>query len=407
MRRLLIYISVVVLILSSFIIVTPTTSAQAQVCDREFYATNDIMFYDPCDTTCTNTSASATIGGPQLPQDTSDYLDGRGIQELIKANKARYEYASKQTGVRWEAIAALHYREAGMNSGSSIFNGAPLGSGTNVDGQEVVSDPNEDAARAAQHFINMAKGVYGIDPSAGSLTNEDWANAFLAYNRGYLYKQNGKTFDQSPYVMNGYDIRHMNMSWVGPPADPAVSGVDGNKAGALTVMQYLGGISGSLVCAGSGAVLGDIVKTALAYTVDYNVPDGTVSASEANPAWLQAIADYNHPATYPQITDCGRFVSTVMRASGADPDYPLVSTDVQTNYMRNSSKWQSMGKIRMDEMQPGDVIMIKGHTMLYTGPNGDYVAADASFYQRIPSVRKAGSVQWMINSGHEVWRLAN
>lgn len=409
-RRILLVFIGLVFALTSFILPAEPVGAVEKNCNDDFYSLNNISFYDPCDSVCVSGgSAVVTIGGPELPKETSDYLDERDVKALVETNKARYDYASTQTKVPWEAIAALHYREAGMNSDGSLFNGAPLGSGTNVDGQEVVSDPNEDATRATQHFINMAKAVYDIDPSSGLLTVEDWGNAFLAYNRGYIYKDNGKTFDQSPYVVNGFDAQHINMSWVGPPADPEVRGVDGNKAGALSIMQYLGGITGTNGCTGNGAVLGDIVKTALAYTVDHRVANGTVNPSQANPAYLEAMPIYNgHAAVYPQITDCGRFVSTVMRASGADPDYPAVDTAVQTNYMRNSPKWQSMGRIGMGDMLPGDVIRAVGHTMLYIGPNGDYVAADASFYERVPSVRNAGSVQWMMtSSGYEVWRLVN
>lgn len=405
------------LVLSLSII--PSTPANAQAltnkCDTAFYSSNDILFYDPCDTACSPTSTtSVTVGGnTSLPPETVTYLDGRGVKDLATQNKARYEYAQTKTGLPWQAVAALHYREAGMSPTQSIYNGAVLGSGVNVDGQVVVADANEDAANAANHFIKMAKGVYGIDLSAPAeqITTEQWGNAFLAYNRGYLYKQNGKTYDQSPYVMNGLDSSHMNMAWVGKPADPANSTsagvVDGNKAGALAVLSYLGGAKLASSCSTSGAVSGDIVKTALSYALDTPATDGMTKPEQAKETYRKAILEFNSTQpTYPEITDCGRFISTIMHASKVDENFPIVSVTAMNIYMKNASnKYQAMGAIAMSDMQPGDIISNANHIMMYTGVNGEYVAVDASYQERVPSVRTAASVTWMLNNGSSVWRL--
>ena len=176
-----------------------------------------------------------------LPQATIDYLAGRNVEELAKQNQERYLYAQEQTGVPWQVMAALHYREAGMNPNSSISNGAPLGSGTNVDGVYVVSNANDDAKNMAEKFKSLALGVYGVEMNnLDEMTTDDWGQAFLAYNRGYLFQRAGVNYTESPYVMNGFDDAHMNMRWT--YAD-TVSGVDGNKAGALTVLAYLGGVA--------------------------------------------------------------------------------------------------------------------------------------------------------------------
>ncbi|MDB5163004.1 MAG: peptidoglycan lytic protein [Candidatus Saccharibacteria bacterium] len=172
-----------------------------------------------------------------LPKATTEYLEKRNVKSLAEQNMERYLAAQTAEGVPWQVIAALHYREAGMDPTKSISNGATLGSGVNVDGVNVVEDANQDAINMAKHFKRMAKSVYGIDVEKDAMTAELWGQAFLAYNRGSLYKRQGSTYDQSPYVMNGLDESHMNMRWV---AADTVNGVDGNKAGALTVLQYLG-----------------------------------------------------------------------------------------------------------------------------------------------------------------------
>jgi murein DD-endopeptidase MepM/ murein hydrolase activator NlpD len=187
-------------------------------------------------------SCTSSLISSDLPRETTEYLEGRDVLELAEQNQERYLYAQEQTGVPWQVMAALHYREAGMNPASSISNGAPLGSGENVDGVVVVSDPNEDAANMARKFTQLALSVYNVDVvgNVGEMTLDNWGDAFLAYNRGSLYKRYGVSYTQSPYVMNGFDSNHMDMSWT--TAD-TVSGVDGNKAGALTVLAYLGNVS--------------------------------------------------------------------------------------------------------------------------------------------------------------------
>lgn len=396
--------SFVVLSLCTLLVPLQATAQSSLECDSDFYSSNNVLFFNPCDVPCGSAGGSAV----SLPTATVEYLDGRGVRELAEQNMERYKAAEAATGVIWQAVAAIHYREAGMNPNSSVFNGAALGSGINVDGQNVVSDPNEDAINAMNVFIGLAKSVYEVDVTNSSISTEEWGNAFLAYNRGFLYKWHSSTYNDSPYVMNGYDSSHMNMSWVGPPSDPAVSGEDGNKAGALSVLAYLAVNTDSMECAGGGsAVMGDAIKTALAFALDYPLQNGQNDVSLTTEAYRNAFPSFNSAAfEYPWITDCGRFVSTVMRASEVDPDFAevLVSTNI-IPYMEGSGKYEHLGSVGFEQLLPGDIITTPGHILLFTGPNGDYVAVDASFEDRTPSVRTTDGVAWMIGEGARVWRL--
>lgn len=191
---------------------------------------------------------------PLLPQATLDAIEERDLRGRAEQNMERYAYAEAQTGVPWAAIAALHYREAGMRGEASALNGQPITGYAykNVDGQTVGATPKEDAVNAANAFKRLALGVYDIDVTKDNLSPEDWGWAFLAYNRGYLYKNVGASYTLSPYVMNGLDAQHMNMSW--SSAD-TVRGIDGNTIGALAALIYLD--SQSIGTGGCGN--GDIV----------------------------------------------------------------------------------------------------------------------------------------------------
>ena len=203
-------------------------------------------------------SSTSGLTIPALPKTTIEYLEGRDVKNLYQQNMERYQAAQEAEGVPAAVMAALHYREAGMDPRRSISNGAILGTGVNVDGVNVVADANQDAINMAKHFKRMAQYVYGIDVVKTPMTAELWGQAFLAYNRGFLYKRADRTYDQSPYVMNGVDENHLNMRWI--DAD-TVRGVDGNKAGALTVMYYLANastVSSNEACAGTAGVAGEM-----------------------------------------------------------------------------------------------------------------------------------------------------
>lgn len=411
-----IFFSVIIslgIIVSSIAIAAPP--ANAVTCDKQFFAANNILFYNPCADICSQKNpASVSVGNSNssLPSATTTYLDSLNIKARSEASMERYVFAESKTGVPWQAIAALHYRESGMDTTKSLF-GEALGSGTNADGQDVVADPNQDALNATEFMIKVAQSVYGINPSVSpeKLSIEQWGQAMLAFHGGFLYSQNGKTYDQSTYVMNGFDDRHLNMKWLSGEVntDEAAAGgaVDSNKAGTLAVMAYLGGVKIESDCTGSGAVAGDIVQTALNYANDVPAADGETDPALAKKIYLEAMPQFNGSSgdTSYVVTDCGRFVSTVYHASGADTDFPAVGVGSMITYMDGSAKYKALGAIQFADLKPGDILATPGHIILFTGENGDYAAADASLNQRVPSVRKPGSPMSMLSDGALVWRL--
>lgn len=66
---------------------------------------------------------------------------------------------------------------------------------------------------------------------------------------------------------------------------------------------------------------------------------------------------------------CDRVVAGAVRWSGTDDDYPL-TTSVQLDYLKSSTKWELVGmsnELSMDDLQPGDVFIVDGHTLMYVG----------------------------------------
>lgn len=396
-------------------------SEEAREARADFYSKNDIQFVDPCegDTCAPGGNGSITASSTSLPQETLKWLDDGGWKDKAESNKAAYQKGEEASGIPWSVIATVHYREASMNSNQSIANGQPITGSvyTSIDGQPIGATLADDAVIAAKKFKNIAKGVYGIDLNASS-TTEDWGNAFLAYNRGYMYKEAGATFDQSPYVMNGLDDSHMNMKWI--DADSYfkgrklndLAGKTESRPGALAMLAFLGGpVSGS-GCSNSGGIRqGDIVETAKGLAWDYPVPtQSSPWSSKARPEFVAALKQYNpDPIKWlgeAAYADCGIFVSTVMRASGVDPDFPPSGTSIMKPYLLNSPKYRINNSPSLSSLSPGDILIVNNgsdhHIEIYTGEIGksssgeSLVMIDASQETRTPSYRTMGSLVWML-----------
>jgi hypothetical protein len=200
------------------------------------------------------------------------------VRSNIEKNKPLYESVAKEYGIPWQALAAVHYREADCDPNKSSMSGEELGS-ENPDNHQVYTTLEESLKASAAHLKEMAKSVYQVElnenPDDASL---GWA--FLAYNRGYLYKlgkgcanpscsrlkdcpgQAGTPYDKSPYVVNFIDENHKNMPWNGC-LDSGWTFKD-PRAGALTIYKLLGGASsGGDACANIGGPGKTIDKAAL------------------------------------------------------------------------------------------------------------------------------------------------
>lgn len=241
------------ILLSSFS--AQVVKAQKGEYDADFRSSNDFRnFYDPRATTesCSSGgSGGVNVSVDNLPPETIKKLESENVKQKAEKNMERYKYAEKETKVPWQVLAAIHYREGGMDPGKSIADGSPLGRGTSKDGLSIDSDPNKDTANQARHFIENAKSVYKLDTAkVDSWSVDDWGNAVLAYNRGFMYKAANEPYTKSPYVMNYLTKDRIRMKWInadsyykGKKMNSVAGKADGN-AGALTVMTYLGYKSG-------------------------------------------------------------------------------------------------------------------------------------------------------------------
>ena len=171
----------------------------------------------------------------------------------------------------------------------------------------------------------------------------------------------------------------------------------------------------------NGVVAGDIVQTAKNLALPTRVADGKFRQEDASPAYVAARQQYN-PGTYVlgnidrAYSDCGRFVSTVIRSSGADPDYPVVVASEQLAYVKkHPEKFLLIPHAKFEDLKPGDVLIISGtvvpigktdkevvgHTLIFTGDKDNPIAEAALSKTdnsgRVPSVQSRGYLDWTLN----------
>jgi hypothetical protein len=137
---------------------------------------------------------------------------------------------------------------------------------------------------------------------------------------------------------------------------------------------------GSVGCFNYGN--GDITETAIVFSwdgINSHLPNDPVPEYFAA---LQSFNFYNNSDSYVRAgASCDAFVTTVMRASGADPDFPCCGTSNQLdNYLvKHPEKYQEIENIgNTSNLQSGDIFIVNGHIFLYIVENGTSKAAHAS-----------------------------
>lgn len=143
-----------------------------------------------------------------------------------------------------------------------------------------------------------------------------------------------------------------------------------------------GGYNESCTAGGNGDVNATAIKLAWPAS-EY----GKHSWSDPNPAYAQALIDtgVNHLGDACSMAggSCDAFVTTVMRYSGADPDFYCcgITGGTTLNYIVNSGKYTEV-KNGLGNLQPGDIRIGPNHIELYVEINGEPYIAAASHCER-------------------------
>ena len=317
--------------------------------------------------------ASIALGGPPPQTDPSSCTGPSGAAgpatdlspgTVDAINKLRdvYEKVAAAKGLAWPMLAGIDYRENGNDPNQSMLSGEPLGS-PNPDNPNVTTYSKEDSVnKGADHLKEMAASVYGVTLSASSPA-DDVKAALLAYNRGFIYKRVGASWDTSPYVMNQLDAAHTDMGWPNVPGEP-LAGRPDHRYGTFTIFVRLGGSAGCAGLSGNRIVAIAQLQIGLAES-----PKGSNTGPE--------IAKFEgRAAAYGEFW-CADFVSWVYNAAGSpfsggqDGGWRIASVDGLQAWLSHNGMWHNGGD--GDVPEPGDVVDFRdgGHTGIVEKVEGD------------------------------------
>jgi hypothetical protein len=346
---------------------------------------------------CVCSDTSLTPSSSNLPSE---------VLSAINSLKNVYIQASQATGVPWQVLAAIHYREASNNPNKDLQAGNPIGgpytqSSTDYQKYGYPKTLEESAEIAAKHLIAVVgSGVVNKPVNVPNPDPEGLKDALYSYNgRAQVYAQQAaalgfnsvtQPYEGSPYVMNNYDSIHMNMKIITTDFG-SLDGVD-TRFGAFTIYSRLGGNNSSSTDCSSGAVSGNLIQTILNYAwPSYHVPNyctekpsykSAIEKASANGEYIGGTCTIG--GTWPGV-DCGAFVTRVMRDSQTDPNYNQQdgNTIAQQAYLdSNPQKYQKLSNVSSTaDLQPGDIAINSVHTYIYIGsqPGFNGNSASASF----------------------------
>ena len=233
------------------------------------------------------------------------------------------------------------YRSKEDGSGKVEFNDAEVAKKSEEYTQKFKTAREKSEGTAVEIKTNSFNGRPGIPP--GNL-----AFVQLLSKVPWVYNEAGGAIDKEKYA-NG--LFEGVTSSIGPKEHKGGSSIDPCDDSS------------------SGAVQGDIVKTA----INLAWPDKS-HGKQIKPEYLEAVKKYvpSYPTDEEGLTNCNYFVATVMIASGVDPEYNTGGTGEQDAYLRQKTdKYEEVGKASTtDNLKPGDILVNGGHVYIYVGTEG-------------------------------------
>lgn len=373
----------------------PTTAQAINLSEKDLqeFSQNDILYYDPSE--CVD---GVGAFGPGL--DASG--DFEKILTAKNADKSFFNGSGDIAGPHWsdnntESMKQLleNYGDLAYQLGDAV--GAPY---VAILVQMRYEDPNSECGRN-NFWGNGCPPGTGIGGASiqGNNLGEGFAQYGKTLTNGYhdqaigvsdpkaYLEAIGPTWVQGNINGAGYgSINSMKASvdalqaYIDTPEGQAIVEQFGN----YTASEGSGGYCSYGGVTGGG---GDINETAI--RLAWPVQEYSVHAwSDPSPAYAKAldetgIASFSGDRCVQKGGSCDAFVATVMRYSGADPDFRCcgVSNGNVLDYIKSSGKYQEVSN-SLGSLEPGDIRIGPHHIELYVEIDGEPYIASASHCDR-------------------------
>ena len=420
------------------------TGTVTSSCDPFGY-TNSIFDNDAASSNLEQSYSTVTSANDNKLYNGQEVLTPAQLQQ-IESNKPTYQKIAAKYNFPWQLLAALHYREHNLAvdnpaNGEGMYQLTTLTDHGRNENAFKPAGPVDQAEFERQTDL-AAQVIRNKNGQDTDLMNNDanvkrvmfmynWANQVYierAINMGFTEEQ-AKNGEGSPYVMNMADAKRdpnnaaVSPYWTGLIANLQGKVVPDDRPGAFVVFQALGGGNGNQSydsCGNNLAGNGDIANTALLLSWEGqergNCDD---NGCDPKPEYVTAMEKVGTTTEWYQGgryigASCDQFVTTVMRYSEADPDYPLYIHEALEHMESHTDMYQEIlytGDDLYGKLQPGDIFIFDntgtdvahGHIFFYVEIDGEQGQASASAKDR--SGQHFKSIYYQDHNGARKYRV--
>ncbi|MEO6109522.1 MAG: phage tail tip lysozyme [Candidatus Saccharimonadales bacterium] len=353
---------------------------------EDYYSRNNILLYDKSAPSCSAGATKTSASTAGTTSTTEVKVEKTANTDTIFKFLTTTSFSSNNSKPMSDAQAA------------AVMGNMKAESGLRPEAVEA-TDRADKGHGLVQWTFGRWNGANGLSPFANS-KGKDWTDLTtqLQFLQKELESSEKKIFSDAEWnAAKEPSVAAVRWEVVFERANPDVAHNDVRAGAAVAFYKLYGGTSSGADCApSSGVVAGSLVKTALYFALDAPADDGKSEKADAKITYQNEKATYNPIGDW---SDCGAYIATVVIASGVDKNYPKLGVGNQINYVRaHPELYQVDENPTAEKLKPGDIMYIPAHTTMYTGAD-KYPSADASWHERVPSVRSSGSAQWMISNG--------
>ena len=363
-------------LLFAFVVVFQSILLPVQVfaqSDRLFLSGNNVQFSDPNATRC---APNETLNDTDIRFTKNDTLNT--IYEFLTTAQISTNNNKPLSAVQASGVMGNMYAESGFKT----------------DAVEVTD--REDKGHG---LVQWTFGRWDALQAFAEERDTEWTNldTQLRFIERELETTESALFDDEIFTSTTQPSEAaVQFRIIYERANPELANDSKRTGAAIAIFNLYGGSTTSECISGNGIVAGNLVETAINFALEEPADlNGQVrnTKEDARDTYQAAKPELNPTV---QWTDCGGYIATVMYATKVDPNYINVGVEAQSVYVKgNPDKYLIIETPTLNDLQPGDILFTPGHTTMYTGKSG-YPSVDASLGERVPSVRSAGSAEWMI-----------
>lgn len=370
------------------ILAAPPLVVSAVSCDPDFYSANDVRFYDACEVEPLACTVSSAVGSF-----TNSKENAEAIFKYLISNSFSTLGGKPMTAIQAAAVLGNVYGESGFDpsaiqSGKAFDMAQAMNPGVSAYGFGIVQ---WDLSRRVD-LLNYAKDHDTINDASQV---PDWTN--LGIQLDFLKKELESTeaaVMKDSQFQNATDVSVATVRWrelferTGPSSD---------SKRITSAQEYLAlyqNLAPGVISASAGSCValsttgaggnGDITTTAIALSWSQRASEGATDHTvlQNKPEYTAALASTGVNKLGDSCSmagnGCDAFLATVMRLSGADPNFPCCGSGAQNDYMKSHTELYEVVTTDVkdtSQLVAGDLMWRSGHVKIYIGDGREAAAS--------------------------------